>query len=102
MEQVCGRLRDLQSAPLTASAAPGENEHPLIVQLTKVLRLEAPVLPDAQEIEVNLGHARNACPAVRVRSVGADELDLGVRPVGRAEVATRPCSEDRAHEVEVR
>jgi hypothetical protein len=43
-EQVCGRLRDLHSAPLAASAAPSENEDPVIVQLTKVLRLEARVI----------------------------------------------------------
>src|SRR5437764_2933768 len=78
-----------------------EHQHPLAVELTKVVGLYAVLAPGPQEPAPAGGHLPVPSPDAFFGPVGNHELDLGMRPLARAEVAAFPVGIDRAHEVEV-
>src|SRR5919198_4847749 len=74
----------------------------LIIKFAILLRLAAEVLPGAQNATDALCHACYTGPLTGFGSAGDHVLDLGIRPLDRAEVATSPRRVDRAHEIKVR
>src|ERR1700732_3359905 len=95
-------LPKLQSARLPATAEVGEHQDALLVDLAELVRLGAKALPRAQEAAETLRQPVQPRPAGRIQPVGNHELDLGVRPLDRAEVAAFPVRADRAHQLHVR
>src|ERR1019366_9763303 len=78
-----------------------EHQHALIVQLAVLVRLDTEVLPTAQELTGSL-RCRGQPRLAGFGAIGGHELDLGVRPLGRAKVAACPSRVDRPNEVNVR
>jgi hypothetical protein len=65
-----------------------EHQHALIVQLAVLVRLDTEVLPAAQELTGS--RCRGQPRLAGFGAIGGHELDLGVRPLGRAKVAACP------------
>src|SRR5260370_42304688 len=84
-------LRELKLACLSAPAETDEYEDTLVVELKVLVRLGAEVHPGAQEFAPALCHSGQPRPAAGRRAVGDHGLDLWVRPLGRAVIATLPC-----------
>ena len=103
MSTVAASTTDVRAAQIEpASAAADEHEHTLIIDFTELVHHHAVVLPRANELAPGLSHLAHSRPAPGRGPIGDHELDLGMRPLGRAEVAPLPVREDRAHEVQVR
>src|SRR5438093_9066513 len=84
------------SAP-AAEARRGEN--PLAVELPALVDLDVDVVPHLDDAAPAPRQAIQAGPAGGRGPVRDHVLELGVRPLRRAEVAMRVGSVDRAHEV---
>src|SRR4029453_18763511 len=54
-----------------------------------------------QEVAPSFSHPCQPSPLTGCRAVRYDELDLGIGPLGRAEIAVLPGRVDRAHQVHV-
>src|SRR5438128_9925066 len=74
----------------------------LALEFAALLHLDVRVLPGAQVVARPVCKPGQTCPAARFGSVGEHELDVRVRPLGRAVIATFPGGEDRAHQIDVR
>jgi len=95
-------LAEVEPARSAVSGQALEHEDAPVVKLAVLLRLGTPMLPGAQEYSAAFHHPGQPAPTTGCWSVGVDVLNLGIGPVGPAEVAAFPVRVDRAHEVEVR
>src|SRR5205085_7304923 len=78
-----------------------EDEPSLAVNFTVLADCKADILPGIEELALTLSHGCHSDPGAGGRAIGPPGLDLGVCPIRRGEVATRPCRADRAHKVEI-
>lgn len=95
-------LPDLQPTRPTATVVADKHKDTFTIKLTVLLRFEANVLPPVEDRAVALRQSGRSGPTAGFGPVGDHELDLGVRPLVGAEVATFPRRVDRVHEVQVR
>ena len=104
VEQVRSLLQHppkLQPACLAASAAVDEREDAPAVELAVLVRFDPVLLPGAEEVAPALGHAGHPGPAAGDGPVGVHVVDLGMRPINVAEVATLPGRVNRPDEIQV-
>ena len=93
---------ELHSTPLTASNDMEEHKDALIVELPILIHFGAVLLPSAEKAAPDRCHGGQPIPAAGFGAKISDhELDLGVRPLRRAEVAAPPRRVDRANELYV-
>src|SRR6476469_11101080 len=95
------RVCKLDAAALAATTQPDEREHPLAVELAKLLGADPVVLPGSHVVPDTRSHRGKAVPFARFGSPDDYILDLGVSPTHVAEVGPFPFRKDRAHECEV-
>jgi hypothetical protein len=91
------------SVPLRfAAGADGSvHEYSPAIELTEAPSVGAVPLKRAQELAPALSHLGHPPPVAGRRPVGDHQLDIGVRPIGRAVVTAFPVRVDRAYEVQV-
>src|SRR5690348_15050779 len=95
-------MLDVQSACPALSAVVNEHEDALAVQFSVLLSLDARVDERSNDGAASLFCPGPPEPATGLRTIGNDELDVGMRPLCRnRELAPCPRSEYRAHEVQV-
>ena len=102
LEQGCPLRRNLQAAGLATPTEPDQCEHALVIHLAVVVHLDPKVLPGAQDLTPARRHRCQPTPAPWLGTSHHHALDLGVCPVGVAEVAAFHWRVDRAHQLNVR